>query len=144
MKTKHFHKAIDQGRVLQAIRDAEEGSTGDIVLLITHKKVEDPLAEANKTFQKLNLNAASDKNSVLILLAPESRKFAFVSGPALHEKVGHAWWNGITSILSQHFKEKRYNEGLLAALEKVGSALKTHFPSSVPLDRSGQQDIMEN
>jgi uncharacterized membrane protein len=142
MKIKHFLSALEHDRVHQAIRSAEEGTSSDIVLFISHRKAEDPLAAAKHEFRKLGLETATDKNSLLIFLAPKSQKFAVVGGTALHEKVGQAWWDELVALLTRHFKEGRYTDGLVATLEQAGRALKTHFPASAP-DRTGQRDIVE-
>jgi uncharacterized membrane protein len=142
MKMKHLLSALEHDRVHQAIRSAEEGTSGDIVLFISHRKAEDPLAAAKHEFTKLRLETATDKNSLLIFLAPKSQKFAVVGGTALHEKVGQAWWNELIALLTRHFKESRYTDGLVATIEQAGRALKTHFPASAP-DRTGQRDIVE-
>ncbi len=142
MKVKHFLSKLEHVRIHQAIRSAEEGTSGDIVLYITQRRVEDPLAAANEEFRKLRLETATDKNSLLILLAPRSQKFAVVGGTALHAKVGQAWWNELIALLARHFKEGRYSDGMVAAIEFAGKALKHHFPASAR-DRTGQKDIVE-
>jgi len=65
-----------------------------------------------------------------------------VGGTALHGKVGQAWWDELSALLTLHFKEGRYTDGLVAALEEAGRVLKTHFPATT-VDRTGQQDIVE-
>jgi len=80
---------------------------------------------------------------LLIFLAPKSQKFAVVGGTALHEKVGQAWWDGFIALLTRHFKDGHFTDGIVAALEKAGTALKTHFPDASP-DRAGQKDIVED
>jgi len=142
MKVKHFLSSLEHDRVHRAIQSAEEGASGDIVVFISHRKVEDPLAAANHEFQKLRLKTATAKNSLLIFLAPKSQKFAVVGGAALHEKVGQAWWDELIALLTRHFKESRYTDGLVATIEQAGRALKTHFPASA-IDRTGQRDIVE-
>jgi uncharacterized membrane protein len=142
MKVKHFLSALEHGRVHQAIRSAEEGTSGDIVLFISRRNVTDPLAAAKEEFRKLRLETATDKNSLLIFLAPKSQKFAVVGGTALHEKVGQAWWHELIALLTRHFKESRYTDGLVAAIEESGRALKAHFPAH-DTDRTGQRDIVE-
>jgi len=142
MKVKHFLSSVEHARVHQAIRSAEEGTSGDIVLYISHRPVEDPLAAANHEFSKLRLEAAKDKNSLLIFLSPKSQKFAVVGGTALHEKVGQAWWDELIALLTRHFKAARYTDGLVATIEQAGRALKTHFPAIAP-GRTGQKDIVE-
>ena len=142
MKVKHFLDALEHARVHAAIKAAEEGTSGDIVVYITHKRVEDPLPVANHEFRKLHLETATRKDSVLLFLAPKSQKFAVVGGTALHDKVGQAWWDHLGALLARHFKEGRYTDGLVAAIEQAGQKLKQHFPSHTT-DRTGQQDIVE-
>jgi uncharacterized membrane protein len=133
---------VEHDRVHQAIRSAEEGTSGDMVLFITHRRVADPLAAANEEFRKLRLETATDKNSLLIFVAPKSQKFAVVGGTALHDKVGQAWWDEFIALLARHFKAADYTNGIIAAIEQAGRALKLHFPASAP-DRTGQKDIVE-
>jgi uncharacterized membrane protein len=142
MKVKHFLSALEHDRIHQAIRSAEKGASGQIVVFISHRKAEDPLAAANHEFRKLRLETATDKNSLLIFLAPKSQKFAVVGGAALHAKVGQAWWDELIALLTRHFREGRYTDGLAATIEQAGRALQTHFPASAP-DRTGQRDIVE-
>ena len=142
MKIKHFLSALEHSRVHQAIQSAEEGTSGDIVLYITHRAVSDPLAAAHTEFRKLRLDTATAQNSLLILLAPKTQKFAVVGGTALHEKVGQGWWDDFIARLTRHFKEGRYTDGLIDAIEHAGRALKTHFPDNT-VDRTGEKDIVE-
>ena len=104
--------------------------------------MKDPLAAANHEFRKLRLETATDKNSLLLFLAPRTQTFAVVGGTALHEKVGQAWWDDLIALLTRHFKEGRYTDGLVAVIERAGDALRTHFPATAP-DRTGQRDIVE-
>lgn len=142
MKVKHFLSKLEHDRVHRAIRSAEEGTSGDIVLFITHRRVADPLPAANEEFRKLRLETATDKNSLLIFLAPKSQKFAMVGGTAFHEKVGQAWWDDLIGLLTRHFKAADYTNGLIAAIHQAGQALKHHFPANAT-DRTGQKDIVE-
>ncbi len=142
MKVKHFLSAIEHTRVHAAIKAAEEGTSGDVVVFITHKRVDDPLAAALHEFHKLRLETASRKDSFLLFLVPKSQKFAVVGGTALHDKVGQAWWDHLSALLTRHFKEGRYTDGLVAAIEDAGHKLKAHFPATTT-DRTGQTDIVE-
>jgi uncharacterized membrane protein len=142
MKVRHFLSKLEHDRVHHAIQAAEEGTSGDIVLYISRQRLDDPLAAAHREFRKLQLDAATEKNSLLIFLAPKSQKFAVVGGTALHDKVGQAGWDELVVLLTRHFKEGRYSDGLVAAIEQAGKALKTHFPA-IASDRTGQRDIVE-
>ncbi|HEX4138832.1 MAG TPA: DUF5130 family protein [Candidatus Methylacidiphilales bacterium] len=142
MKVKHFLNALEHARVHAAIKAAEQGTSGDVVVFITHKNVSDPLAAAHKIFRKLRLETATNNDSFLLFLAPKSQKFAVVGGTALHDKAGQAWWDHLSALLTQHFREGRYTDGLVAAIDQAGQKLKQHFPAKAT-DRTGQQDIVE-
>jgi uncharacterized membrane protein len=143
MKVKHFLSALEHARVHAAIKAAEAGTSGDIVVYITHKNVEDPLAAANHQFRKLRLETATNNDSFLVFLAPKSQKFAVVGGTALHEKVGQAWWDHLSALLTRHFRAGHYTDGLVAAIDEAGHKLKAHFPAK-SADRTGQKDIVED
>jgi len=142
MKVKHFLSALEHGRVHQAIRSAEKGTSGSIVLFISHRKVEDPLAAAHHEFSKLRLEAAKGDNCLLLFLAPKTQKFAVVGGAAHHEKVGQVWWDDLVALLTRHFKANHYTDGLVATIAQAGHALQTHFPASAS-DRTSERDIVE-
>ena len=142
MRVKHFLSALEHQRIHQAILSAEEGASGRIVVYISHRNVADPLAAAHHEFRKRKLETDTDKNNLLLFLAPKTQKIAVVGGTALHEKVGQAWWDDFIALLTRNFKEGRYTDGLVAALKQAGQALKTHFPASTPR-RADPQDIVE-
>lgn len=142
MKVRHFLSNVEHARVHEAIKAAELDTSGDIVLFISHRRVGDPLAAANLEFRKMHLETATDKNSLLIFLAPKSQTFAVVGGTAFHDKLGQVWWENLVALLTKHFKDGHYTNGLIAAIEEAGRALKTHF-SSTSTDRTGQLDIVE-
>jgi uncharacterized membrane protein len=143
MRVKKFLTALEHQRVHDAIKNAEARTSGDIVIYIAHRRVEYPLTTAHDKFSQLRLEKAEAKNSLLILVAPRSQTFAVVGGTALHEKVGQKWWEELSALLHHHFKEGRYTDGLVAAIERAGHALQTHFPAG-NVDRTGQQDIIED
>jgi len=142
MKPQHFLKQVEHARIHHAIKWAEKGTSADIVLLITNKAVEDPVAAAGEAFKRMRLETAPDQNSLLFYLAPKSQKFAVVGGADLHAKVGQEWWEALSAILTKHFREGQYTEGLIEGITVAGKALKKHFPAENP-DRTGQQDIVE-
>jgi uncharacterized membrane protein len=142
MKVKHFLNALEHAKVHAAIRSAEDGTSGDIVVYITRHEVPEALAAAQDEFRRLNLETATVRDSLLIYVAPKSQTFAVVGGTALHDKVGQAWWDELSPLLARHFKQGRYTDGLVEAIEKAGRVLKTHFPAT-KVDRTGQHDIVE-
>ncbi|MCX7872014.1 MAG: TPM domain-containing protein [Verrucomicrobiae bacterium] len=128
MKTRDFIKQIDLEKIKQAIAEAEKKSSGEIRVLVTTKKVEDPLAEAEKEFANLKMHETRDRNGVLILFAPESRKFAVWGDFAVHEKCGTDFWQGIVDHMTPLLKEEKFTEAIVTAVKKIGLILVEHFP----------------
>jgi uncharacterized membrane protein len=143
VKAKHFFNQLEHDRITAAIQAAERGTSGDIVLFITHHAVRDALAAAHTVFTRRHLEKAADDNSLLLFLAPKSQTFAVVGGKALHDRVGQDWWDALIGTLTHHFKQGRFTVGLVAAIEKSGHALQRHFPAQ-DVDRTGQSDIVED
>jgi uncharacterized membrane protein len=136
MKLKHFLSRLEHNRIHQAIQAAEQGTASRIVVYLTRHAVQDPLAAALKTFRKLHLETPQEQANLLLFIAPRAKKFALAGGTALHQKLGQPWWDHLAALLTRHFQNDQYTEGLLAALGEVGLALQTHFPS----DASRQPD----
>jgi uncharacterized membrane protein len=140
--TKHFLNHLEHERIQRAIQRAEAGTSGDIVVFITHKKAPDPVAAAQEVFTRRHLNKAANDNSLLIFLSPPSRTFAVVGGKALHDAVGQDWWEELAGMLRTHFRTRYYSEGLAQAIDCAGEAFRAHFPAD-KVDRTGQSDIVE-
>ena len=142
MKTRHFLNTVEHDRIHRAIQAAERETTGRIILFISHKNVGDALAEAHKIFVQHKLETAQEKAGLLIFLAPKSQTFAVVGGTALHEKLGQSWWDHLAGLIGARFKEGRYTDGLLEAIEEAGRALKAHFSGKRPAHPE-RPDILE-
>jgi uncharacterized membrane protein len=142
VKTRHFLNKLEHARIHDAIHKAEMGTSGDIVVFITHQAAPDALAAAQEVFTRRHLEKAADDNSLLIFLAPTSQTFAVVGGKALHAAVGQAWWEELAGVLRNHFRSSYYTEGIIEAITLADHALKKHFPAD-KVDRTGQSDIVE-
>jgi uncharacterized membrane protein len=142
MRIRHFLNRVEHERVHQAIQKAERGTSGRIVVYLSHHWTRDALGAAHKAFVKLKLETPTEKTGLLIFLAPKTQKFAVVGGTALHEKLGQAWWDRLAGIITGHFKEGRFTDGLLAAVEEASQALQIHFPE-MRTRYSAQDDIIE-
>ncbi len=142
MTTRHFLNYLEHERIHAAIKRAEKGTSGDIVVFITHKKAPDALAAAQEVFRRRHLKGSAKDNTLLIFLSPPSRTFAVVGGQALHDAVGQEWWEELAGMMRTHFRTRYYSEGLESAVNFAGEALRHYFPAE-DVDRTGQADIVE-
>jgi uncharacterized membrane protein len=128
MKPKDFVGALDDERIVAAIREAEGRTRAEIRVHVTAKPVEDAKQAAAQAFAKLGMSATAERNAVLIFLAPRSRSFAVLGDAGIHERCGEEFWARVASAMSAAFRESRFSEGLVAGIAAVGSELARHFP----------------
>jgi uncharacterized membrane protein len=141
MKARYFLSRIEHREIHEAIRAAEEGTSGDIVLYITHRRMADALAAAHQAFKKSCRK--KPETSLLIFVSPLAHTFAIVGGDAVHDKMGQPWWESLTGILESRFKSEQFTTGLIEVIAEMGSALKNNFPAPTT-DRRGERDIVED
>ena len=128
MHHKEFLDKIDDEKVVAAIAEAEKRTSGEIRVWISHRKVSDALAAAQKRFLKLGMDKTAERNAVMLYIAPHSQVFAVIGDAGVHEKCGDAFWNGITAQLSADLKKESITQALVDAVRKVGDSLAAHFP----------------
>src|ERR1700738_4012152 len=129
MRTKKFRSKLEHDRIVDAIKDAESKTSGQIRVFIQRGKLEvDPLIAAQKKFQRLGMHKTVEQNAVLIFVAPRVHKFAVVGDKAIHEKCGEQFWQRLVEAMGAHFKNEKFSHALVEAIEEAGKALATHFP----------------
>lgn len=144
MRAKEFLSKLEHDRIVQAIRDAESKTSGEIRVYIQRGKLEgDPLIAAQKKFHRLGMHKAGERNAVLIFVAPRAHKFAVVGDKAIHEKCGEDLWQRLVSQMRDHFKNEKFSHALVEAIEETGRALAAHFPKKSVSSRQLPDDVVE-
>ena len=132
---------IDHDRVTAAIVAAERRTSGEIRVLLARHKAAEPVAAAQRHFERLGMTNTSHRNGVLIFLAPRSRTFAVIGDSGIHEKCGDAFWTGLAAAMTEHFKRGDFTAGLVHGIERAGALLAEHFPRQ-PDDRNELPDTI--
>jgi uncharacterized membrane protein len=129
MRTKEFLSKLEHDQIVQAIKDAEAKTSGEIRVYVQRGKLNiDPLIAAEKKFHRLGMQRTADRNAVLIFIAPRVHKFAVVGDKAIHEKCGESYWQRVVDLMREHFRNERFSDALVEAIRDVGSVLTEHFP----------------
>ena len=123
-----FAEKLDARRIEQAIAAAERLSSGELRVVIQRGAVTDPVATARTEFARLEMFRTRERNAVLILVAPESRKFAIFGDEAIHAKCGQPFWDEVAAAMTGYFREGKFTDGLVHAIEHAGKLLAKHFP----------------
>jgi len=128
MKVEQFHQQLNEPRIVFAIQEAERKTSGEIRVLVSKRKIEDPVAEAQKIFLREKMDRTAERNGVLIFIAPLSRKYAVIGDQGITEKVGNQFWSEVVDSMGEYFKQTDFNQGVVEAIQKIGEALAIHFP----------------
>ena len=113
---------------MAAIREAEQKTTGEIRVVVTHKHIEDPVTEAQKEFDRLGMAKSPHRNGVMIFVAPRSHKFAVIGDQAVHEKCGDEFWQKLAAAMTGYFRKSEFTDGIIHGVKEAGQLLAKHFP----------------
>ena len=120
---------LDKKAVIEAIRDAERGTSGEIRVHLHRVPTNDALSDARKLFKRLGMHRTQERNGVLLFIAPKSQTFAIVGDEGIHARVGDAFWNTTRDRMQKEFSQGRLQEGVLAGVRSAGERLKEYFPA---------------
>jgi len=125
-----FFNAQEQTSLLDAIRDAEINTSGEIRLHIENVCKYEVLDRAADVFAELDMHKTELRNGVLFYLSIKDRKFAILGDAGINAKVPAGFWDSIREIVLNHFKNNLYAQGLSEGIKKAGVKLSEHFPYS--------------
>ena len=124
-----FLQSLDETAVERAIARAETGTSGEIRVSIARFFVGNSRRLAEHAFQRLGLRATQNRNGVLLFIAPARRQVVVLGDEAIHARVGDAFWTEIAARVSTSFRDQRFTEGVVEAVDAIGEALARHFPA---------------
>lgn len=140
-KRKDFFSHNEQERIVNAIRLAEQQTSGEIrVYTESRCRFVDPLDRAAEIFWGLKMDMTKDRNGVLVYIAMKDRQFAILADQGIHEKVGQVFWNREVSVMNKHFSKALPADAIEAVINDIGEALKTHFPFDRANDKNELPD----
>jgi uncharacterized membrane protein len=115
-------------RVVEAIRQAERNTSGEIKVHIENRCKGDEEQRSLYIFDKLKLNETQRHNGVLIYLAIKDHKFAILGDKGINDVVEDGFWNDVKDLMLNQFKEGHFAEGLEQGIMRCGEKLKAYFP----------------
>jgi uncharacterized membrane protein len=127
-----FLSETDQQRVVEAIRQAELQTDGEIKIHLEPQSSNLlPLARAKEVFLQLNLQNTKLRSAVLIYIAYQDLQLAILGDVGIHSQVGDSFWQQEKDSLISHFKAGDPAGGLVRVVQDVGEKLAAYFPKSV-------------
>jgi len=120
--------AIEKVEIENAIKAAEQKTSGEIQVHIDNRCKEDVLDRAAFVFKTLKMHETKERNGVLFYVAIKDHKFAILGDAGINQKVETGFWDSIRDSVISKFKENKYGEGLSEGILMAGEKLSTHFP----------------
>jgi uncharacterized membrane protein len=140
-KRKEFFSPEENEIILQAIRNAEQQTSGEIrVYIENHCRFVDPMDRAGEIFFGLKMDQTLDRNGVLVYIALRDRQLAILGDEGIHRQVGKEFWEKEVHEMIDEFHADHYATGIARVVTEIGEALKTHFPYDGRSDKNELPD----
>jgi len=128
MNASSFFTEEQQNQILSAVKEAEKDTSGEIRVHIETSFTGEVLDRAAWVFKKLDMHKTEKRNGVLFYLAIENKQFAIIGDAGINSKVPAGFWDEISKLMVNNFKESRFTDGLSEGIIMAGNQLKAHFP----------------
>lgn len=128
MSAHNFFSETEKTQIVEAIKEAELNTSGEIRLHVEERCKADVLDRAAYIFEKLSIHKTELRNGVLFYLAVKEKKFAILGDAGINAKVPENFWDEIKETVISNFKEGKFADGLSLGIKMAGQKLKTEFP----------------
>lgn len=140
-RKKEFFTEEERQAIIEAIRDAERMTSGEIRVFIESRcSYMDAIDRAAELFLSLKMNMTNDRNGVLVYAAMDDRQLAILGDEGIHKKVGNEYWNTELQKMIRKFNQENYADGIKTIIADIGAALTNHFPFNKDTDKNELPD----
>ncbi len=127
-KVEDFLTKQEEQEVVEAIRIAEQSTSGEIRVHLEEQSSTDAFTRAVEVFHWLKMDTTQNRNAVLFYIAVKDKNFVIYGDEGIHSKVDVNFWDATKNIVREHFKHKRFKKGLVEGILKAGEQLQYYFP----------------
>ncbi len=123
----------DLGEISLAIKEIEKNTSGEIRVCIKRKRgylemEYSPREIALNEFTGLKMHETKDRTGVLFFILFEENKFEIIADEGINSKIPEDEWDLISESIRKNFTVKKYREGIIYVLKKIGEHLINDFP----------------
>jgi uncharacterized membrane protein len=127
-EVERFLSEKDEQEIINAIREAERDTSGEIRVHIENGLGTDSMERAKELFHELKMDNTRNSNGVLIYIAVHDHQFAICGDRGICKVVPDNFWDTTRDQIQKHFKTGAFKEGIIAGVLSTGKQLHTHFP----------------
>lgn len=121
---------IEKEKIVQAIRLAEQNTSGEIQVHIENHCKGNVLDRAAEVFAILKMHKTALRNGVLFYVALKDHKFAILGDAGINSKTQSSFWDEIKAHMFEQFKDGKIADGIAEGIHMAGNQLKQYFPLS--------------
>lgn len=123
-----FLSYSEEQEVIEAIRVAEQNTSGEIRVHIERHTDLDIASRAMEVFHFLKMDNTKLQNAVLIYVAIDDKNFCIYGDKGINTVVADDFWETTKNTIQSHFINGQFKTGLVQGILTAGKALEQHFP----------------
>lgn len=140
-KPKEFFSAKDKEQIVQAIRNAERETSGEIrVYVESRNPLVNVMERAAEIFFNLKMQQTDDRNAVLLYIAMKDKELALFGDEGIYKRVGADYWNNEVKNMISQFSKDNISNGIEQCIQHIGQTLKEKFPYNTTTDKNELPD----
>lgn len=138
-KVEDFLTKQEEQEIVDAIRIAEQNTSGEIRVHIEQTTSKVPFDRALEVFHELKMDETELQNGVLFYFAIADKSFAICGDKGINDLVAGDFWDCTKDKMTEQFKSGNFKQGIVDGILNAGEQLKKHFPWS-----EGDNDELSN
>ncbi len=109
------------------LKHLEQTTSCEVVVRITSDRamIEET---ARAEYNQLGLDRSNENNGLLLYINLFHRKFIFLAGDSIVDKLGEEWLQKYANMLEERFRKHKFGFGLHDVVARIGVDLRQHFP----------------
>ncbi|WP_299010962.1 TPM domain-containing protein [uncultured Tenacibaculum sp.] len=127
-KVEDFLTSKEEEEIVQAIREAERNTSGEIRVHIEKTTDVSHYDRALEVFQMLKMFNTQQRNGVLLYIAVDDHKFVIYGDEGINNVVPENFWETTKEAIQNQFKQGNFKQGIIDGVLKAGKELHAHFP----------------
>jgi uncharacterized membrane protein len=140
-KKAEYFTAEEKLRIVDAIRAAEQQTSGEVRVYIESKNVYvDPMDRAAEVFYDLKMDKTDNRNAVLLYIAMKDKQLALFGDEGIYNATGADYWNNAVKEMIANISAQHITEGIVHCIHHIGQTLKEKFPFDRVTDKNELPD----
>ena len=141
LRKKTFFTDEEKQRVVDAIRKAEQRTSGEIrVFVESRNSYVDPMDRAAEIFYNLKMDKTDERNAVLLYIAIKDKQLALFGDEGIYNATGENFWNSSVKSMLKEITIVDIIGGMVHCISSIGEALHEKFPYNKLEDKNELPD----